>query len=61
MTVEVNVGDSDKKDVNMSGVSGWMCDSSKAKAAAFISRKLAEEHKNSKPSLAEVELKRSDK
>lgn len=75
VTVEVNVGGSDKKDVNVSlkssedkneaagvsGVSGRMCDSSKAKAAAFISKKLAEENNNSKPSWVEVGLKKSDK
>lgn len=76
VTVEVNVGGSAKKDVKVllkssedkneaagvSGVSGRMSDSSKAKAAAFISKKLAEENNNnSKPPWAEVGLKKSDK
>lgn len=72
VTVELNVGGSDKKYVNVSedkneaagvsGVSGRTCDSSKAKAAAFISKKLAEENNNnSKPSWVEVGLKKSDK
>lgn len=77
VTVVVNVGGTGKKEVNVSlntseekneaagvgGDSGKVCDSSKTKAAAFISRKLAEENSNdnSKPLWVTVALKKTDK
>lgn len=77
VTVVVNVGGTGKKEVNVSlntneeknkaavvgGDSGKVCDSSKTKAAAFISTKLAEENinNNSKPSWVTVALKKTDK
>lgn len=74
VTVVVNVGGAGKKDENLntvegktkipvvSGDSGKVSESSKTKAAAFISRKLAEENNNeNKPSWANVVLKKTEK
>lgn len=76
MTVVVNVGGAGKKEANVSlntseektkavgggGDSGKVCESSKEKAAAFISKKLEENaNDDSKPSWTTVALKKTDK
>ncbi len=76
VTVVVNVGGTGRKEASVSlntgakaagvgGDSGKVCETSKTKAsaAAFISKKLAEESNsnNSKPSWTTVSLKKTDK
>lgn len=74
VTIVVNDGGVGRKNENLntvevktkipvvSGDSGKVSENSKTKAAAFISRKLAEENNNeNKPSWANVALKKTEK